>query len=673
MTNADGSILSISRVIFCSHPDYPKYSKDFSELWIGATDEKPGASDWKGGFRGRPALAQELWPDLQDALHGKKPKAFNSAISALRNFWRFLEAYECRGFAPIVEVADITSGLAVLWLNPIDEGWNPCNSSSNFDQVGRLVRRARERLQLQNAWVWISFPRNRTPVAKDLPSDAQVRASMVLLKQTAYAIYRRWEHADAMAATGRNLLDVPRNMRSSNAVPGRIRKAFDFDTTEADAHATFRAMIVKSGNPLPSRREFFKSLGLQGDDYPRWWPKHDKNHPSSGQVVRYETLIAGLYPTQDDIDCLSLLCMARSGWNPATVYAIDISTSNWATVHGEAGSPLWLIQAFKERAKAWQWTLSPERLSTGFHFIVSALIRRTLPLRTLIEHNRNLCNTPSIAFRSPWVSVTRCSESEQRVTTRNETNAGGCLLYWKQLVREYNECAAPGKLITASISPSDWRDIYASRVFQDSRYSWVLVQWALGHKHMASTRHYLRRLLWRRYSEKKLHDLQILLIDGIEAHARVDATILRAQIDLGCDPSSADLARLETHRRVVRERELSYSGYGCLDRYHPPKEIDPSNPHDGSSPCGRGDRCPSCPLAQAIDARHMAKRLAELSWLSRQVNATIWLESHYAADLEVLRSDLKQWPAEEINGLVSYWESEIQAGRHKVIRFGGMQ
>ena len=90
-------------------------------------------------------------------------------------------------------------------------------------------------------------------------------------------------------------------------------------------------------------------------------------------------------------------------------------------------------------------------------------------------------------------------------------------------------------------------------------------------------------------------------------------------------------------------------------------------------PCRRGDRCPLCPQGLAIDALHMCKSVAELRWLKRNVNATVWLESDYAARLDVLEVDLRQWPADEVNRHVTHWEGEIDAGRVKVIRFGSKQ
>lgn len=617
-------------------------------------------------------MANSLWPELRDSLVGKKPASFNNAITSLRVFWRFLDDYEQHGFAPIMQLSDVGTALSILWLNPIDDSWSS-HSSQAHETVGTLIKRARQRENMQGAWAWHPYPRREPTESKELPTKEQVREAMHLLRQAAYEIYARWKRADSLAAVGRNLLVVSRNQQGDRNAEGQMKSAFDFELTEADAHATYRAFIESSGNPLPQMSELFVALGLKGNDYPPWWPKYGENSPLAGHTVRWREIVAGLYPTSDDIDCLSQLCMARSGWNPSTVYELNISTNEWAHPHGEAGSPLWLIESLKNRSNAWQWTISPQKLSTGFHYIVTTLVDRTKPLRELAARDASCCSNQGLISRSCWIYTGLMNGVNSRIVVRSDHNGSTGSQYWKRLVREHNRVATPAKKIPETMTPGDWRDIYASHVFQDSRYSWVLVQWALGHKHVSTTRHYLRRLLWRRYSENKLADLQIVLVDGIEAHGRVDATIIRAKVDLGLEPSESDIERLQTHRRIIHERELSYSGYGCTDRLHPPPEIDPGNPGDGTMPCRRGERCPFCPQGQAIDAVHMCKSVAELRWLKRHVNSTVWMESDYAARLDVLEVDLKQWPTDEVCGYVSHWEREIDLGRVKVIRFGGKQ
>lgn len=665
-----------ARVIICSHPSYEGYSKDFSEFWLGAPESKLTVrgekKKWGGGFKGRPALADTIWPELQDHLLGRKPVVFNNTVASLRAFWRFLNDYEQQGFASVQQLSDISTALSMLWLNPIDGAWS-AHSAQAHETIGLLVRKARQREKLQGAWAWHPFPRAERTESKELPTESQTREAMHLLKRTAHEIYARWKRADALAVDGRNLLAVRRARQGDRSADGRLKSAFDFELTEADAHATYRAFIASSGNPLPSMSELFVAMGLKGKDYPPWWPTYDDSHPLAGQMVRWRAIVAGLYPTSEDIDCLSQLCMARSGWNPSTVFELDISSDEWARPHGEAGSPLWLIESFKNRSNAWQWTISPQKLSTGFHHIVATLVQRTQPLRELAARDSSRCNRADLIRRSCWIYPGLSKSDQASVLVRSDQNGTIGSQYWKSLVREHNTKASPEKQIPEAMTPSDWREIYAGYVFKDSRYSWVLVQWALGHKHVSTTRHYLRRLLWRRYSEKKLAELQIVLIDGIEAHGRVDAAIIRAKVDLGLELSGSDVERLETHRRIIHERELSYSGYGCADRLRPPPEIDPGNPSDGSMPCRRGERCPFCPQAMAIDAVHMCKSVAELRWLRRHVNATVWMESDYAARLDVLEADLRQWPADEVNRYVAHWEAEIEAGRLKVIRFGSRQ
>ncbi len=198
---------------------------------------------------------------------GRKPSIFNNAITALRAFWRFLDGYERYGMEPISQLSDISTSLSILWLNPIDEMWS-AHSRQAHEIIGVLVRNARKREKMQSAWAWHPYPRAESTESKELPTEGQIRTAMHLLKQSAYGIYARWKRADAMAAEGKNLLTVSRSRQGERNQKGQLKRAFDFELTEADAHATYRAFIVSSGNPLPSMADLFVALGLNGKDYP---------------------------------------------------------------------------------------------------------------------------------------------------------------------------------------------------------------------------------------------------------------------------------------------------------------------------------------------------------------------------------------------------------------------
>jgi hypothetical protein len=666
---ADGVFqLSVPRIVRCTHPDYLDYSYDFGPFWGGGNDEiaGPGKRGWKGAFRGRPALAEALWPAICDALIGRKPAQFVGSATALRAFFRFLEKYEGLGFAPVDRLEDVTIAMSVLWLTPIDSAWEPMRDRKAYEAVGNLLRTARrQRFDQETVWDWHPYPAADITYSKDLPTETQTREAFHLLKREVRATFARWARADALAIVGRNLLEIPRR--------ANFEGAFSFEPTEADAHATYRALIERTGDPLPTVYDLRRVLGLDETrtDMPKWWPRHGTGHPREGKSMTIRDLQDGLYPSIDDVDCLAVLFTARSGWNPSTVSDLDISNPSWARPHGDMNAGLYLIESWKERSKAWQWTLSQAKTSTGAYAIVSTLLQRGAPLRELVERDASRCDKPAIALRSPWVAAS--SGTQGQVMVRHSDAQGEQSGYWKALVRRHNASTPPQKHIPETMTPSDWRDLYANYVFLDSRYSWVMVQWALGHKHMASTRHYLRNLLWRRYSEKKLAEVVTLTLEGIEAHGRFDVVVIRAKVEFDYVPTVADLARVEKHREVMHERELTYTGYRCTNRFHPPKEIDPGNPSDGTKACRRGDRCPGCPLAQAIDSLHMSKRVAELRWLRREVSATLWAESQYASDLDGLEADLTQWPADEVAAQIAHWDAEIQNGRHHVIRFGSKQ
>ncbi|WP_292999919.1 hypothetical protein [Nevskia sp.] len=652
-------------VIACSYPNQSHRSFDFNDLWKGAPNEvAKGQARWKGKFSGRPELAEQIWPVLTSYLNGKSPGICESARTALRSLFRFLDAYEERGWPSIKKIDDLPPAFSTLWLRPPTQAW-PVPDGQAYRMAGRILRSTwQNNVGQSRIWLWEPFPKADITSTKDLPSEQEIKTAMHSLKIEARNIFDRWEDADRLAAIGRNLLQASRNGR------GKLIRGIA-PTTLADAHATYRAIINETRSPLPNIGNLRRALGFKTDaknNYPRWWPRYPAGHRNAGKNISLNELQDGLYPNANDIACLAVLYMARTGWNEATVASLDVSGAHWATPHGEtASSKLWMITAWKERSREFQWTVSLEKTTTGPFQIVKRLRDRTAVLRELVKSDPSRSLQPKIAERSPWIAAD--STGKGSVITLG----GRVCVWWQQHVHAHNLQAAEHRKIPESMTASDWRDIYASYVFADSRYSWVIVQWALGHKHISSTRHYLRNRLWRHASERKLNRLVTVLIDGIEINERVDAVILRAKVEFDFDPSESDLCRLAAHRRVIAESEITYSGHICSDLTHPPAEIDPGNPRDGSMNCRSGERCAGCPSGRAVDGSALARRAAELTWLQRQTTGLVWAESHYAADLEVLNASLKQWDVSQVNKWMEYWRAEIASGRHKVIRFGAKQ
>ncbi|MBD8881858.1 hypothetical protein IHE49_15330 [Rhodanobacter sp. 7MK24] len=657
---------------------------DFSELWVGASAQRTGRGGqfWNGGFAGRPVLADQLWPAIKLGAVSRGYSALHICLGGLREFWRFLDGYEQR-FGAVQSLADIDEVKGLLWLHPPDDGDWKAPTLSYYSQCRFILQQAlaltsgKDRL-----FVWPPYPDRNYTVGKDVPDQAQSRAALTLLKREAQAIYARWRRADALAAEGRNLMQLPRKRRNS------------FGTvTEADVHATYRAVIVQTGDPLPTISGIRVALGLR--------PHHNLPFFWACLGLTLMDIQLGLYPSMDDLQCLSQLFMARSGWNPSTVAALNISNPNWAVSHGDPAHDLWMIESWKERSRDWQQTICRGRMTTAPLQIVRALLGRTEALRSLLSIDASRakdCTNVERALCSPWLAAGQknCTGLVVALGT-DETRPS---VYWRRCVRQHNEEARAMNaaidrdnaiiaannatrpeasprtllvrrtLIPESMTPSDWRDIYANFVFVESRYSWVMVQWALGHKHLTSTRHYLRSKLWRRFSEKKLLDVQVTMFDELR-HGRLDLVVVRARVELGVDPSDDDRARLDAHRQVIHARELTSSGYQCQRPFHPPQEIDPGNPSDGTMRCRRGERCPGCPQAYAVDSFAMVKRLVELERIRCQVSMVIWIESQLAGDLDMLQHDLRQWPEEEVARHRRYWEAEFESGRRVLDPWSG--
>lgn len=638
----------VRRSIASIHPDHEGAQPiDFSEFWEGAPEELSGNGNnaWGGAFRGRPRLADELWPHVQASSAYMRPEGIRGRRSQLRCLFRFLDGYEQLFGDDIDSLSDVKDVHGILWQKPPnDAAWAPVYGNV-YSEVKRIISLAKAD---SGAPFW--WPSSgRATLRPDSPDARHVRALLHGLKREAQDIFTRWRRADEAAAIGNCLLGVAGRRRRGTPV------------SDADCHRTYRDLIVATGEPLPSQRQLAEALGFK--NIPDWWP------------VTFKDLIAGLYPTSADLAIFAALFMARSGWNPSTVLALDVTDDDWAIQHGSEQNPLRWIQSFKVRSNAWQDTLSPERLTTGCYNIVKRLIERTSVLRAAIDKDPARCRLPAIALRSPWLGATAGDDSVF-VLTRPET-INITLRAIVKCVNDRNaeiagrshssgDPSSAAFVIPSNFKSSDFRDGFAAFVFQNSRYSWALTQWALNHKYPSTTRRYLRSRAWQSHTREALRRFGTILLDEIEVHRRVDPTVLRA-LASGHEVSHAQLAFLDQYR------SRSYVGMACADPRMPDPHIDPTHPKDGKALCINGHRCASCSQGVVLNDSlpHLAKRVAELEWLKRHANLTEWSDSSHEADLLVLKATLSQWPTSEADQHITHWAAEIENGRHRVLRFAG--
>lgn len=647
--------------VLCKHPDYISQRKlhDFSALADGVGNEIILGRNhrWGGGFTGRPELLADLWPSLSANLSTKTPVSAMMKRSSLIRFWRFLDTFEAfldeqgGSVRRVRRLHDLSAYHLNAFSSPgPEERWAACVGTQAF--VVRSVIRA---AVVDNELPELIVPSiSSTTRGRETPPDDSGIAVIRYLRAEALAIMRRWRRADDMALEGRNLIALYER-------DDRFMKSPGFVATEADAHATFRALVASAGRALPRMVELSRKLGLKDRSLPSWWPKHARDHEYAGSKVNWSCMISGLYPTSRDIAIFFLLFVARSAWNVATAASINIE--QWSSAYGDGHH--WIFAPKFRSAGALQWTVSNEHAETSCYSLVQALLARGSALREHAQHYPGSCILPDVAVRSPWVGVTPQGGLKRLfVLSPHEPRT---LRNWlADVIRSYNSVA---EIKVPPMSASDFRDLAAAVMYRESKYSSWVVMVLLGHKNLATTRSYG----FRRAALEESFGLVAETIDdvfGQISEKRVfDITLTRAKLSR-MDVSNEDILRLEEARK-----NRTYDGAGCANPFNPPLEIDPNNKRDGCSVCAQQHRCVASGCYNAFvfsdSMEGICRRVAELETIRSSVGAVRFSESSDSTDLQILRSTLKQWPPLTVAAEVDRWMERIANGQHMPTLFAG--
>ena len=638
-------------VIHPGHPDYPGNAFDLSEFATGV--DQCSIPGWKGSFTGRSLLLMDVWGALQVMLHGLTPNRLAFFKSALRSFWRYLDSRERylsgEGIANIrVErLHQITGVIFDGYMQPGPAGaWK--QPSRNYGVTLRAIIEAAidaRDLKPLNA---NPIPRTRvTP--KDTASDEEGIAIIRSLRAATMEIFRRWQAADLMAEQGRDLaLDV--------STRGRREKRSIEPATEADAHATYRAFISRTGIIAPFAADLWRSLGYERSS-PRnsWWPTGPDG------PIPWEKVAAGLYPTSADVSTIALLCIARLAWNPSTVLGIDIH--DWCAPYDD--QRMWIYSRKGRSSGRYQHGVCEAKNPSGPYSVLRRLIDRTQPLRAWVSDHQDDHPTPRIALRSPFIGLNLrkghpifVADPEGDATLRNRL---------RSCIAEHN--TKLGAIQVRAMSPSDFRDLAAAVMFSDSRYSMWVKQILLGHASQRSTVLYGFRHASRRESHSKVVSVVKDVIDQVRETGEIDFALTRARAEQ-ITVSSESIERLGLYRA-----QRTYAGAVCGSPTDPPKEIDPTNPRDGRTRCAQGHLCvaKSCPratvLPDSLDA--ICRSVAEMEWRRSTLGMVRWASSSAQQGLMNLMEVLKEWPDEKVGAGLVAWREKIADGRHRPLLFGG--
>lgn len=496
---------------------------------------------------------------------------------------------------------------------------------------------------------------------KDTVTEEEgLRVIRHLAKEVAL-IFSEWRRADALAKDGRDLLAIA--TANGGVLPVEI------ESTEADAHATFRAFVALTGKPHATVSELSRLTTVPSKkSLPVWWPRHAKDCDSrgvkAGEIVSWDECRRGAYPGSVGVATIALLALARTGWNVATVLAMDCE--DWSAPYDD--DHLWL-HSTKERSNgARQYSISRRRQGTGTYQIIAKLIQRNLPLReAAISAQGSLGLTPS-ELRSPWLGLNSKPGVALYVPSVHKGSSLGPVM---RTHMEAINSQAPAGAKMRNVLPSDFRDIAAAVMYRDSRYNaWILMV-MLGHKNMATTRAYGFRHAQREESHRQVVEVMSDVLEQVGRKRSWDPALTRAKIE-GIKISDDALIRLENYRR-----SRTYSGAVCRDPHDPPASIDPSHPGDGVSRCIQGHLCVAraCPQAIVLNDSldDICKVLAELEFKRSMLGAVRFAAGSEQADMNFLVRTLEQWPKETVSKHLDHWRGQLKAGSHIPLMFAGQR
>ena len=653
-------------IIRCRHPDYPNFTIDLSEFADGAEtpSSRRGAHLWLGKFGGRPGLLDDLMPSIIALFGGRPPVRLKFLKGVIRGFWRFLDAYEAwvesraQFEYRIDRLHHVTGVILELFSQPgPDDRWTAAHDS-HLSVMRTLILDAVNHHELPVLSVSSHTRRRATP--RDPPSHEEGLSIIRYLRGEVASIFRRWQRADMLARDGRDLIAIC--AESGGRMPSELQ------ATEADAHATFRALANRLGHPLPSIGAFYDAIPqhFRRKQLPKWWPRYDERIAArgrlAGDLVSWSDCIAGAYPTSQDVATCALLCIARSAWNPGTLLNIEID--DWWNSYDQDHA--WIYAKKDRAAGSLQHTISAKSHPTGIYRIVLRLIERNAPLRSWISENPESIPTPELALRSPWLgSSNKPSDLIFVADPRNTATLNGTL---KTHVAGHN--AQPeAKIQVRPISSSDFRDIAAAIMYKESRYNMWVLMLMLGHRSIATTRIYGYSRAGRQESHQLVSQVVSDMFDQALQTRRWDPALARARIE-GIPVTSVGLQHLEEYRKT-----RTYSGAICKNPFDPPTNIDPGNPKDGRSRCVQGHLCVArgCPQGIVLNdsLADICKTVAELEWRRTHTGTVRFSVGSEEQDLFYLQETLKQWPAAKVAKQLALWRERIARGEHKPILYAG--
>ena len=612
-------------------------------------------------FSGRPNLIAQLAPGINDHLLGARPRTASNWITALRAWWRVLDE---------VEAAAGQTGMHVTRLEDVRqltaihaEFAHRCGMSAMSFTLFRTLADITLLALGARALHWQAPERHETK-RHMLPED-HVKVLRFELKHAWWGVLEKWALMDRLLSET--------EITPNNSSVADLRR-----------HAQYmRSMQRKFGKVLPTPDELRDGV--------------DQDQFCAKTGLTLKTLRETVFPTRWDVDAAFHLCLANTGWNPSTLFALDVTKKILITHPKDA--PDSFYNRFVLRPETYALTSNKARsggkeqmvvglwkTTAGPGHVIRTYMERVKPLRELLiarlaEERRRYVELVRCGIsyeecalhfkrvqrleqgcRSVWLYVDRSGDLvclHSKILDSHISDTGKKIAFLNLVLNQVNaKRAAHNNVPIPHVTQSDFRDFFATYVWRASGGSILAVKRALGHAHLRTTTGYLDNNVLNQEADDAARGFLNVLVGELDK-GRLDLTILAHYQRHGAVTSKME-QRLAEYRSMGRSRLK----IACKDPRNPPPQIRIS----GQGLCN-DNRCLLCPenavlLPESYDG--IAMRVEEILELQACLPIETWLNADYPLELKNNLAALRLFDPNLVLKSRQRWAHAIANGEHYV-------
>lgn len=645
--------------------------------------QKPilGGPQWKGPYSGRPQLIRELAPTLQARCTLATSSTCHGYIIALRTWWRLFDAVET---IPGPDGKTLPRLESVAGLTVLHEAAAHRTAIDHriFTLFLFIANEARLLLSPRLPKLLWTTPERSTPERQLIPED-QAKALRIAIKQDWQRVRHTWNRHDEIRIGLRPIL------RPNQQTPKALNE-HEEDLRLLKNWKHFNHIQQTSGRILPTSEQLC-------DGY-------NKHGMSSNRGLELRLMRAIAFPTADEADIAFHCALMGSGWNPSTlVTGLDATHPERIFEHPKDNKQKVLtvvegeevtMQGKKPRAGGrMQFCVGLKKNPASPPAIVAAYLERTARLREQLLQDYDSARTELARLKAagaPKMSVERQYKHVQNLQqgvrnvwiyidksgsikwingkkwVRYSHSGNHKESYLDRVIKRLNaERDKRGEPPLSRVTPSDFRDIYARWVYNQTGGNIIAVMLALGHASPRSTNNYTENNIFNAEADETVRCFMTHLFQELE-QGRMDITILAQLVRNG--PLTPEMQkRLDEYRHLMRSRIR----VGCAEPKNPPAHIEP-NHIEGTWCCTH--RClRDCPnarfLPESVDG--IAMRVEELMAMSDHLPLETWIRGDFQRELEAGEYLLtKLYPSEAVDTARTHWREKIARAQHAVCGIG---